>query len=91
MENDKQAKSLEEIKQLIQDIPHYIIVANETDIPSKLKEWRVYRDLSLRDVQMVTNISNAYLSQLENGKTNNPSFRDICKLCRAYNVRLIID
>jgi transcriptional regulator with XRE-family HTH domain len=42
--------------------------------------------LSLRQVEKLTGISNAYLSQLENGHTTNPSPHLLAKLARAYGV-----
>jgi transcriptional regulator with XRE-family HTH domain len=42
--------------------------------------------LSLREVEKRTGISNAYLSQLENGRTANPSPHVLAKLSRVYNV-----
>lgn len=68
----------------------YIIVAKIADIPYKLKEWRKYRGLSIRDVEKATGISNPLLSQLENGKIKSPSFNIVVKLCEFYKVRLII-
>src|SRR5687768_3563123 len=52
-----------------------------------LKKLRLDAELSLRDVESVTAISNAYLSQLENGRTKNPSPHVLKKLARAYSVR----
>jgi len=44
--------------------------------------------LTLRDVEMITNgmVSNAYLSQLENGKIRNPSAKIVLALAAAYHV-----
>lgn len=66
------------------------IVATVHDIPSKFKEWRILRDFTLRMVDAKTGISNAYLSQLETGKVNKPSFDVVVKLCNLYIVKLII-
>jgi HTH-type transcriptional regulator, competence development regulator len=41
--------------------------------------------MSLRQVERVTGISNAYLSQLENGRTINPSPRLLEKLADAFD------
>ncbi|HHT9138303.1 MAG TPA: helix-turn-helix domain-containing protein [Candidatus Wunengus sp. YC60] len=53
-----------------------------------LKELRVVKNLSLRDVEKVTNnaVSNAYLSQLESGKINKPSPYILEQLAIAYGV-----
>ncbi len=51
----------------------------------------VYREankLSLRDLSKKTGISNPLLSQIENGKIKNTSFRTIIKLSRALNINL---
>lgn len=53
-----------------------------------LKELRVVKNLSLRDVEKATNntVSNAYLSQLESGKINEPSPHTLEQLAKAYAV-----
>lgn len=66
------------------------IVATVEDIPKSFKEWRIWRDFTLRQVEDKTGISNAYLSQLETGKVKNPSFTVVVKLCNLYQVKLII-
>lgn len=50
---------------------------------------RVRRDLglSLRTVEAETNVSNAYLSQLETGKIKTPSPTVLHSLATRYNVR----
>jgi HTH-type transcriptional regulator, competence development regulator len=55
-------------------------------LPKLLKQARVTASLSLRAVEKSTGISNAYLSQLENGKTANPSPPVLAKLARAYSI-----
>lgn len=44
--------------------------------------------LSMRDVEAILNgeLSNAYLSQLENGKIKSPSAHVVLMLCAAYGV-----
>jgi len=49
-----------------------------------LKELREIRKLTLRQVEEVTGISNAYLSQLENDKIAKPSANVLCKLSDIY-------
>jgi len=84
----------EEIKQFshqkVDPICWYTIIATVHDIPSKLKEWRLCRDFTLRMVEEKTSISNAYLSQLETGKVKKPSFDVVVKLCNLYQVKVII-
>jgi HTH-type transcriptional regulator, competence development regulator len=41
---------------------------------------------TLREVETATGVSNAYLSQLENGTTKNPSPQVLYKLSSAYEV-----
>jgi DNA-binding Xre family transcriptional regulator len=68
----------------------YPITATQKDIPLNFKEWRKLRDLTLKEVETKTGISNAYLSQLETGKITKPSFEVVVKLCECYNVILTI-
>lgn len=48
------------------------------------KERRTKSKLTLREVETATGISNAYLSQLENGKIKRPSFEVVEKLHILY-------
>ena len=49
-----------------------------------LRTQRIAAGLTLREVERRTAISNAYLSQLENGHTINPSPRLLEKLANAF-------
>ena len=51
-----------------------------------LKQVRETQGLSLRDVQSKTEISNAFLSQIESGKVKNPSPIMLHKLATLYRV-----
>ncbi|MBS1790517.1 MAG: helix-turn-helix domain-containing protein [Acidobacteria bacterium] len=51
-----------------------------------LKASRETKELSLRGVEKVTGISNAYLSQLEGDKIKQPSPTLLHKLCELYGV-----
>lgn len=53
-----------------------------------LKELREIQQLTLRQVEEATGISNAYLSQLENDKIAKPSANTLYKLSNMYNVEL---
>lgn len=53
----------------------------------KFKAIRTAQGKTLRDVQNDTGISNAYLSQLENGKINHPSYDIVQKLCTYYGIK----
>lgn len=61
---------------------------NDRELGLYLKELRIVKDLSLRDVERETNnaVSNAYLSQLESGKIIKPSPHILESLARVYNV-----
>jgi transcriptional regulator with XRE-family HTH domain len=51
-----------------------------------LKMARDLRNLSLRDVEEATGISNAYLSQLENDRVKKPSPHFLHKLAALYDI-----
>lgn len=51
-----------------------------------LKNGRELQGLSLRQVEEVLNISNAYLSQLENGKIKSPSANYLYRLADLYRL-----
>lgn len=53
-----------------------------------LRTSRELIPLTLRQVEEATAISNAYLSQLENGKIKKPSASVLYKLANIYNVPL---
>ncbi|WP_211205530.1 helix-turn-helix domain-containing protein [Alloprevotella tannerae] len=55
---------------------------------STLKELREIHRFTLRQVEEATDISNAYLSQLENDKIAKPSANVLYKLSNIYNVEL---
>lgn len=59
-----------------------------TKLALYLKELRITKSLSLRDVEKATQneVSNAYLSQLESGKIAKPSPHILEHLAKAYNV-----
>ena len=63
--------------------------ARKTEKASLGEELRRIRDLlglSLREVEKITGVSNAYLSQLETGKIEKPAPSYLYKLSEAYNV-----
>lgn len=59
-----------------------------TKLSLYLKELRITKNLSLRDVEKETNheVSNAYLSQLESAKILKPSPHVLEHLAKAYRV-----
>ncbi|MBL4754463.1 MAG: helix-turn-helix transcriptional regulator [Flavobacteriales bacterium] len=59
---------------------------NTQKLGTQLKELRLSNSFTLRDVEEVTKISNAYLSQLENNKIMKPSANVLYKLANLYQV-----
>lgn len=59
-----------------------------SSLGSSLKDARKNVGLTLRQVEEMTDISNAYLSQLENDKIKNPSVNILSKLSSLYKVSL---
>ena len=57
-------------------------------LPEILVTGREGMKLTLRQVEEATGISNAYLSQLENGKIKKPSANVLYKLAKLYLLRL---
>jgi transcriptional regulator with XRE-family HTH domain len=53
-----------------------------------LKKLREERKLTLREVEAKVQISNAYLSQVERGERNIPTFKVLKKLAEAYGVSI---
>lgn len=52
----------------------------------RLKELRKLANLTLRDVEIETGISNPYLSQLEHDKIKRPSAQSLYMLSKVYAV-----
>ena len=63
-------------------------MSERTDIGNYLKELRILKDMSLRDVEKETKkaVSNGYLSQLESGNAKNPSPSVLNHLAKVYDV-----
>ncbi len=53
-----------------------------------LKNLRIDRGLTLRQIEEETHISNGYLSQVERGERNPPTMKILVKLAQALCVRL---
>jgi transcriptional regulator with XRE-family HTH domain len=53
-----------------------------------LKDLRDRSGLTLRQVEEATGISNAYLSQLENGKIKHPSAQSLYTLSKLYSTNI---
>ena len=58
----------------------------EKSVGKILKEARDLRRLSLREVEIQSGVSNAYLSQLENDKIKKPSANTLYKLSELFNI-----
>jgi len=56
------------------------------NLAEELRRIRGIRNVSLREVEKATGISNAYLSQLERGGANKPSPSILHKLSQFYEV-----
>jgi transcriptional regulator with XRE-family HTH domain len=63
-----------------------VISSMNEKLGSYLKQIRKSQKLSLRTVEAKTEISNAYLSQLENNTIKKPSPLVLHKLARCYNI-----
>lgn len=61
--------------------------ANEQKLGDFLKKCREDAKLTLRDVEDATEISNAYLSQLEKNKIKKPSPVILDKLSKLYRIQ----
>lgn len=51
-----------------------------------IKEKRTERDLSLSDVAEQTGVGKAYISRLERGDRDNPSFIIVYTLCEFFDI-----
>ncbi len=56
-------------------------------IGKKFKTIREAHGKTLRDVEKATGLSNAYLSQLENGKITHPSYKVVKLLSDHYGIK----
>lgn len=56
----------------------------EKSLGQELKDSRQINRFTLRDVEDAIGVSNAYLSQLENDKINNPGANILYKLANLY-------
>ena len=57
----------------------------------KLKELRIKNNLSLRDVQRLTNISNSYISQIEKGKRKSIGIILLLRFADVYGIDGILN
>lgn len=57
-----------------------------TTLGNFLRASRKAKHFSLRDVESKTDISNAYLSQLESGKIRSPAVKVLYELAKLYDI-----
>lgn len=62
------------------------MVATERSLGEFLRAARQAKGLTLRAVESLTGVSNAYLSQLEGDKIQRPSPLKLYKLCEQYGI-----
>jgi transcriptional regulator with XRE-family HTH domain len=58
----------------------------EKTVGGVIREARELKRLTLREVEIQSGISNAYLSQLENDKIKKPSANTLYKLSELFNI-----
>jgi len=61
-------------------------MSNTLNYGKYIKALRESKGMTLREVEKQTDISNAYLSQLESGKIKQPSPSNLYKLASLFNV-----
>jgi len=54
-----------------------------------IRDKRKFLKMTLRDVEAITGISNAYLSQLENGQIGDIGFSKIIKISAALQIPIL--
>jgi hypothetical protein len=64
------------------ELPIHIVMPSLHDID--FKQMRKSKGLTLRQVEKKTGVSNAYLSQLENGKITSPSYKTVKLIYDLY-------
>lgn len=52
---------------------------------NKIKYYRLKKGITLHELSEITGFSTGYLSHLENGGRNNPSFNVMSKIANALN------
>ena len=57
------------------------------DFGEKLKQLRISKDMSLREVEEKVGVSAGYICRLESGEKRAPTIPIICKLAQVYNLK----
>lgn len=52
----------------------------------KTEEYRKMRSLSISKLSYKSKVSRGYITELEEGKYENPGLQTICKFCKALKV-----
>jgi transcriptional regulator with XRE-family HTH domain len=74
-------------RKAIFEINKFLFMSNSSKtLGQELKQQRELKGFSLRQVETLTKISNAYISQLENNKIKSPSVNTLYKLANFYGV-----
>lgn len=55
----------------------------------KLKEIRVSKDMSLKDIEEICGVSASYIWRIEIGEKKSPSIPILAKISKAYNINLM--
>ncbi|WP_458784410.1 helix-turn-helix domain-containing protein [Vallitalea sediminicola] len=53
-----------------------------------IKEYRLKKDLSIRDLERISEINRSVISRIENNKTYYPNIFTVCKLATALKISL---
>lgn len=51
-----------------------------------LREWRYRKAMSIVDLAKKAGVSNKTISDIENGRTAQPSFRTVRRICEALEI-----
>jgi transcriptional regulator with XRE-family HTH domain len=52
----------------------------------KTKEYRKFKKISISQLSYKSRVARGYITELEQGKYENPGLQTICKLCKALEV-----
>ncbi|MBL4933024.1 helix-turn-helix transcriptional regulator [Clostridium paridis] len=52
----------------------------------KTKEYRKINKLSISQLSYKSKVARSYISELEEGKYDNPGIQVVCKLCKALKI-----
>ena len=55
---------------------------------NNIRQIRINKGMSLKELAYHTNLSSGYLSHLERGSRNNPSYKTMVKICEVLDKNL---